>query len=389
MWKGEPGLLVLCLTFLRFTYSTPSLEFHLVAGGEELFQESGLMSHNTQASRQSSMAASSRDRSTERQRTHISVPSSDSSSESEPSPLTGVIQLHVNTDVHSSPSYSTFSPSIAEGDVKPEPRSPVSSSLASPTLVQPTYSPSHFQDVAPTHTSVRLTRLQVWADGLDPFTVEVDSLTSPPKPYSRVMLRLKLCITPVSDPNLPSSLDGFCGAIMLSQPWSTSGKCFTRVFAANTCISKELDYLRPTNQNLTAMLPDSWLTKSRWLEASEPSSYNTLFPARSGSKLFITASRTSITQQIIVDDEVIAFIVYDLDRGMDSNAGPSVELTGFQKYAGNKDNESSAPTTVSTSSYHSSSNGESSRFAPVSSHAQIQQTSASDTSHNRSSYHGM
>jgi len=248
--------------------------------------------------------------------------------------------------------------------VKLEPRSP-GSSLASPTLVQPTYSPSHLQDVAPTHTNVRLTRLQVWAEGLDPFTVEVDTLTSPPKPYSRVMLRLKLCIAPVSDPTIPSPLDGFSGAIVLSQPWSTSGKCFTRVFTANTCISKELDYLRPTNQTLTAMLPDSWLTKSRWLEA---------------------ASRTSITQQIIVDDEVIAFIVYDLDRGMDSNAGPSVELTGFQKYAGNKDTESS-PAHVSTSSYYSS-NAESSRLASVSSQ-QMPCPPESDTSHNRSSYHGM
>jgi hypothetical protein len=55
------------------------------------------------------------------------------------------------------------------------------------------------------------------------------------------------------------------------------------------------------------------------------------------------ASRTSITQQVIIDDEVIAFIVYDLDRSPDSRAGPSVELTGFQKYAGNKETESSSP----------------------------------------------
>ena len=79
------------------------------------------------------------------------------------------------------------------------------------------------------------------------------------------------------------------------------------------------------------------------------------------------ASHTSITQQIIVDDEVIAFIVYDLDRGMASRSGPSVELTGFQKYAGNKDTESSVPATVTTSSYYSPNAG-SSRFAPVSSH---------------------
>ena len=174
--------------------------------------------------------------------------------------MAGVSHLHVNTDVYSSPS------------------SPASTSYASPTLVQPPYTPSHFQDVAPTHTNVRLSRLQIWADGLSPFTVEVNSLTSPPKPYSRVMLRLKLSLPPGEVESSVSSLHGFGGAIGLTEPWLSSGKCFTRVFTANTCISKELDYLQPTNQSLTAFLPDSWLTKSRWLEASMSVSFIILSP---------------------------------------------------------------------------------------------------------------
>lgn len=251
--------------------------------------------------------------------------------------MAGVAHLHVNTDVYSSPS------------------SPTSTSYASPTMLQPSYTPNHFQDVAPTDTNVRLSRLQIWADGLPPFTVEVDSLTSPAKPYSRVMLRLKLSLPPGEVESSVSTLHGFGGAIVLSEPWASSGKCFTRVFTANTCVSKELDFLQPTNQSLTAFLPDSWLTKSRWLEPN---------------------SRTSITQQIIVDDEVIAFIVYDLDRGADLMPGPSVELTGFQKYAGNKESQqqSSAPvpSAVSTSSYHSSSHPPSSRYGPVSPRESIQ-----------------
>jgi hypothetical protein len=166
-----------------------------------------------------------------------------------------------------------------------------------------------------------------------------------------------------------------------------SGKCFTRVFTTNTCISKELDFLRPTSQTLTAMLPDSWLTKSRWLEASE--SPHSIFIGYEVAHVII-ASRTSITQQIIVDDEVIAFIVYDLDRGMDSQGGPSVELTGFQKYAGNKETESSASATVSSSSYYPSGAG-SSRFTPLASHAPMQQIAcppSADATNSRS-YHGM
>lgn len=174
--------------------------------------------------------------------------------------MAGVAHLHINTDVYSSPS------------------SPTSTSYASPTLLQPSYTPSHFQDVAPTHTSVRLSRLQIWADGLPPFTVEVDSLTSPSKPYSRVMLRLKLSLPPGEADSSVSTLHGFGGAIVLSEPWVSSGKCFTRVFTANSCVSKELDYLQPTNQSLTAFLPDSWLTKSRWLEASMYISFINLPP---------------------------------------------------------------------------------------------------------------
>ena len=230
----------------------PLPEFHLVAGGEELFQENGLLSTdhpNPHHHDHPPIPGASRIRQDDRAHSirHAS-PSTTSSSDSGSSPMAGVSHLHINTDVYSSPS------------------SPASTSYASPTLVQPPYTPSHFQDVAPTHTSVRLSRLQIWADGLPPFTVEVDSLTSSSKPYSRVMLRLKLSLPPGEVESSTSTLHGFGGAIVLSEPWLSSGKCFTRVFTANTCVSKELDYLQPTNQSLTAFLPDSWLTKSRWLE---------------------------------------------------------------------------------------------------------------------------
>lgn len=63
-----------------------------------------------------------------------------------------------------------------------------------------------------------------------------------------------------------------------------------------------------------------------------------------------------------MDDEVIAFIVYDLDRGMDSRAGPSVELTGFQKYAGNKEVDSSPPVVSATGFYPSAADEHRSRY---------------------------
>ena len=358
MWKGEPGSVLYSekerKTVPILTHPPP--EFHLVAGGEELFQENGLLSTDPNHPHHHDhppIPGASRIRQDDRTHHQHSIrhasPSTPSSSDSESSPIPGVSQLHVNTDVYSSPS------------------SPASTSYASPTLMQAPYTSSHFQDVAPTHTNVRLSRLQIWADGLSPFTVEVDSLASPPGPYSRVMLRLKLTLPPGEVESSVSTLHGFGGAIVLSEPWLSSGKCFTRVFTANTCVSKELDYLQPTNQSLTAFLPDSWLTKSRWLEASMFLSF-IILPNR--SFISLSASRTSITQQIIVDDEVIAFIVYDLDRGVDTRPGPSVELTGFQKYVGNKESQQQSPPpvppTVPTSSYHSSSHPPSSRYGPIS-----------------------
>jgi hypothetical protein len=43
-----------------------------------------------------------------------------------------------------------------------------------------------------------------------------------------------------------------------------------------------------------------------------------------------------IVQKIIVDEQAIAVIYYDLDRGQCENM-PSAELVGFQKFAGHTD----------------------------------------------------
>lgn len=85
-----------------------SAEFHLVAGGEELFSENGLLAHTSPATRQSSIPVSNRSSSRDSHRGRASPTSSDSSFESETSPMAGVMQLQVNTDVRTSPSNFGF-----------------------------------------------------------------------------------------------------------------------------------------------------------------------------------------------------------------------------------------------------------------------------------------
>ena len=51
----------------------------------------------------------------------------------------------------------------------------------------------------------------------------------------------------------------------------------------------------------------------------------------------LSDAQTYIVQKIIVDEQAIAVIYYDLDRGQCENL-PSAELVGFQKIAGHADN---------------------------------------------------
>ncbi|KAF9532945.1 hypothetical protein CPB83DRAFT_589012 [Crepidotus variabilis] len=193
---------------------------------------------------------------------------------------------------------------------------------APPRRVSPEHtqqSVSRHSSVTPTHQQSRplrnkITNMFLHADGMTPFSVKVDALAHPSAqvqpPFS---LRVKLCVPVMQDPRTPSTFQGFLGGIALDNVWSVSGRCTTKVFENTTCISEEVGYLSIANINVgtvNALLPESPITRCRWLNPT---------------------TSVTITQEIVVDDETLLFVIYDLDR---RNGGPmpSVSLMGYQKY---------------------------------------------------------
>jgi len=137
---------------------------------------------------------------------------------------------------------------------------------------------------------------------------------SPSTPaYAPMTLRVRLSVPTVTDMRSPSTMHGFISSVCLASVWSHSGKCTTKVHTGNVCISEETGYMDVTHINVgtvNVLLPESPLSRCRWLDPSV---------------------QTTITQEIIVDNETLLYVIYDLDR-RNSGSMPSAELLGFQKY---------------------------------------------------------
>ncbi|KAG1772640.1 hypothetical protein EDD22DRAFT_768007 [Suillus occidentalis] len=179
-----------------------------------------------------------------------------------------------------------------------------------------------------------LTALSLWAEGMQPATVPVNALSSQTQPAdlnsSVVALRVKLRLPLIEAPCSPA-LHGFHGSITCNAPPTSSIRCSTAVFVRNQCVSRESSYCSviaadaagpEVLDHITLLLPDSQLSRSRWIDPNV---------------------QACIIQKIVVDEQVIAVIYYDLDRRQCENL-PSVELTGFQKYTGHADT-TQVPTT--------------------------------------------
>ncbi|KAH7916051.1 hypothetical protein BJ138DRAFT_1076232 [Hygrophoropsis aurantiaca] len=364
MWKGEP-------------------EYHLVAGGEELFLETGLLApvKSEDSDTQLSTPVMFGDGQAYSPASDLSVstspPSGSQSSFPRTSPSGGSMQATLppvnddsrrvrsisatqfNTSQQSrlsplDPIYrsfdSTFPPagSISCPNVnfssgmdslfhRPQRLSNPATSSQPPDFpkqapVQPVfgdsplsynYSPLLSVD-APMRSSIKLQRLTLWAEGMQPVTVQVDALASSAQPSTQsapaVALRIKLHL-PTIDALCSPTLHGFHGSISYTAQRSSTARCSTTVLVRNECIARENNYCpvmtveRTGGEDLetmiTSSLPESTLSRSRWLDAS---------------------LQTCIVQKIVVNEETIAVIVYDLDRRQCENM-PSAELVAVQKYA--------------------------------------------------------
>jgi len=163
---------------------------------------------------------------------------------------------------------STKSPPLASGPAIPLTRWPYKHGLQ-----QPVVSNQHrIADIYSPHTSGRnrVKTVCLLADGMTPFSIHVDALLASHSRRAWLALKMKLCITSVDDICSPSTLHGFAGSVCLSGAWATSGKCITKAYVGSVCISEEIGTLGLSNievGRVTAILPDSSLTRCRWLDA--------------------------------------------------------------------------------------------------------------------------
>ncbi|EPT05998.1 hypothetical protein FOMPIDRAFT_1154652 [Fomitopsis schrenkii] len=294
MWRGEP-------------------EFHLVAGGEELFQENGLLASPKQtegtASPESSPPANldSPDWRSSWSSSASSAPDFSSfpmdfgasTSTHRLSPPTHTISVH-----HSDPALPPFGSSGADfGTVTPasitRPRSssvnlePLALGPAlfnlPPTTMPDTPDFTFMPQVAPPPN--RLCNINFWNGCSPACLIDIDKLTSAsstpspsgqrPPPF-RILLRLNLKY-PSDDIHAPLTFEGFHAMVSFAMPWSSSAKCHTKTWAGKTCVGHEVALLEPMNpQQPQAMLPGgdvpssmpiahlphSALSRCRWLEPS-------------------------------------------------------------------------------------------------------------------------
>ncbi|KAM5535231.1 hypothetical protein V8D89_011167 [Ganoderma adspersum] len=330
MWRGQP-------------------EFHLVAGGEELFQENGLLAHtnttsgagpsSSKADAPDSYTGSSSSSSTPEHRATdfpndlpVTSPYPPLSPSSQLSPF-----LELRSDDVFSTSVSPSSTTDVHFGALPSPSAahpitPVSVKLE-PLAMDPalfTLPHSSYSDSTADYTLSfpnRISNLYFWADGMLPLSLDVDRLvgatgSSP----SRVFLHFRVSMPPLADLRCPPNLQGISGALSLANPWRNIAKCHTKSWGpGRTVLSQDLGLFTQvstpelqaslnadpsSSQMVYAYLPDCALSRCHWLD-----------------------SVRTITQQMVVDNEVLAVLVYHIERVTDaSRQVPAMELIGFQKY---------------------------------------------------------
>ncbi|KAJ3479196.1 hypothetical protein NLI96_g9231 [Meripilus lineatus] len=338
MWRGEP-------------------EFHLVAGGEELFMENGLLASPT-----ASTSASATPDPPESSSRYDSLDDlSSSSASSTPDSMTpDFTQMHSSAipmnylsptgsnmglaSLDLGPFSSRSAPSVLDYPYPPSSSSPpahlqagvkLEPLHATPGLYNlPPITQSAFPESVDFATSFplppplprhRVTKLSLWADGMVPFEVDVDrlALTGTHRPdHTSVLIRIKLSISSIDDIHSSPNLHGFQGTMTFSEPWNSDAKCITKSYAGPACMSSEIGSLEATSspaalsntawmsQGYSTALPDSCLTRCKWLETSQD----------------------TITQQIVFNEIVVAAFVFHLERTVVSGSPPSAELVAFQKY---------------------------------------------------------
>ncbi|KAG6832385.1 hypothetical protein H0H92_002653 [Tricholoma furcatifolium] len=173
------------------------------------------------------------------------------------------------------------------------------------------------------------------AAGMSPLPIKLDTLMpSPPPSGTAPALHLCMSFTPEDGIHGTSNADGFIVTVSLSRLWNRSGKCITRTFTNGMCTSEQEGTLDVSNIEMgvvNAMLPESALSRCRWLDASIP---------------------TRITQDILVDDETVLYLIYDLDRRVGQIPSAKLLRWSTTPKSSHPTPSATSPPPQTTSAYH-------------------------------------
>ena len=139
---------------------------------------------------------------------------------------------------------------------------------------QPSYAyPPAATTSSPRYSQNRVSTLFLVAEGMTPFSVNVDALAANTSPRPVFALRIQLSVPLLNDARSPPTMHGFTASVAVANVWSSSAKCTTKVMAGAACIFEETESLQISHINgngaVHALLPDSSLSRCRWLDPSK------------------------------------------------------------------------------------------------------------------------
>ncbi|KAF8350738.1 hypothetical protein F5887DRAFT_315818 [Amanita rubescens] len=317
MWKGEP-------------------EFHLVAGGDELFSESQHTNIKLEEQGYSLSFGGYQEYDDGDSSSNGTPPfSSPSEVKTEYPPSPGISLCAFPPDAHTT-YYAPITSGLSMTSTLPSMMPPASSSTQrtysmnmgtaefSPSVTHYDFSGSpNFGQFSPNGTpsqtvshrhmtkTARVKALKLAAEGIAPLWVRLDALISHGQLTPNTPLTLKFQLG-TSRTNTSSTGCGFSPSLYFTS-WTQSEKCITKLFLNGQMTSSEDSPLTWTGSGegyVTAALPESRLNQCRWLDPS----------------LAIV-----VTQEIVADNQTLLFIVYIMDRATSSDL-PSTQLLNYWKY---------------------------------------------------------
>lgn len=251
-------------------------EYQWVAGGEELFLETGLLApvKKEDSSEASLLSPADTD-------DLISPISSVSAGSLQ---FDGLLQMPPEPDSPGPRGRSSSLPGLHRRYI-PSPLAPrpLSSFDAPPfsakTQSVPSSSSSYYHEspiasplvITPPPAVNRLISINLFGEGLQAYAIPLQSYYSPTAP--RLLIKVKIRLPAIDDIQGSPTLHGIHASISLARSWTLSATCTTDVYVASVHHSRVTSPLQPPVIDLstgesTANLPESELTRCRWFDAS-------------------------------------------------------------------------------------------------------------------------